>query len=1032
MKLRQNSLLLLLAAVPVLGFAQKNEWQNPGVNQVNRMETRTSFFGYENQEKALKGDKSQSKNYLSLKGEWKFKLAPTPDQRPKNFFAENYDDKAWGTINVPGMFELEGYGNPIYVNSGYAWRNQFNSNPPEIPTENNYVGNYRREIEVPSDWNGKQVVFSVGSVTSAFYLWVNGKYVGYSEDSKLTAEFDITSYLKKGKNTIAMQVFRWCDGSYLEDQDFLRFTGIARDCYLYAKENTAVNNIKVTSDLINDYTDGTLAIDIDFKSSPSSLQLILTDAEGNEIENKTVKVSGKSYKGNFTYTNPKKWTAETPNLYTLQAILKSGNKVTEVVPVKVGFRKVEIKNNQLCVNGQPILIKGVNRHELDPDGGYIVSRERMIQDIQIMKQFNINAVRTCHYPNDEMWYELCDEYGLYVVAEANVESHGMGYGEKTLAKNPLYKKAHLERNERNVKRNQNHPSIIIWSLGNEAGMGENFLNAYEWIKKYDTSRPVQYEQAHGKEGTDIYCPMYAGYNHCENYLKGEPAKPLIQCEYAHAMGNSMGGFVEYWDMIRKYPMYQGGFIWDYVDQSLRKVNENGVEIWAYGGDWSRYDASDNNFMNNGLLTPDREPNPHMYEVGRIYQDIQMSAGSKANTVNIHNEFYFKDFSQYYAEWSLILDGKTVKKGIRTDINVEPQSTKEVAFDFNADAYKGKGELLLNVAFILKDQDGLLDAGHEVAKGQFAVSGEPTKGAEYFTTAEAANCTTTPLQVKDNDYNFLIVTNGDVRVEINKHNGYIAAINKGGFKYLADDAHLEPNFWRPPTDNDYGASLQRKYRTWHNPKIKLESLNTEKEGGEVIVKANYEMKDQQANLELTYVISPCGTIEVTQKMSATEGAEVSEMFRYGMRVAMNGNFGVSEYYGRGPVENYIDRCSATDLGIYRQTTAENFFPYIRPQENGNKTDIRWWKQVNAGGRGLAFYGDSPIAMSALNYTISSLDDGWDKGQSHSPEVTPCKNVNMTIDQVQMGLACENSWGAIPREEYRLKYQDREFKFVIRPL
>ena len=1032
MKLRQNSLLILLAAAPIMGFAQKNEWQDPGVNQVNRMETRTSFFGYENQEAALSGDKSQSKNYLSLKGEWKFKLAQTPNERPKNFFSESYDDKAWGSIPVPGMFELEGYGNPIYVNAGYPWRNQFNSNPPEIPTENNYVGNYRREIEVPANWNGKQVIFSVGSVTSAFYLWINGKYVGYSEDSKLTAEFDVTKYLKKGKNLIAMQVFRWCDGSYLEDQDFLRFTGIARDCYLYTKENTAIDNIKVTSDLVNNYADGSLAIDIDFKSSPSSLQLILTNAAGEEIENKTIKVSGKSYKGNFTYTNPEKWSAEMPNLYTLQAIVRSGNKITEVVPVKVGFRKVEIKNNQLHVNGQPILIKGVNRHELDPDGGYIVSRERMIQDIQVMKQFNINAVRTCHYPNDEQWYELCDEYGLYVVAEANIESHGMGYGDKTLAKNSLYKKAHLERNERNVKRNQNHPSIIIWSLGNEAGMGDNFLNAYNWIKKYDTSRPVQYEQAHGKEGTDIYCPMYAGYNHCEKYLQGEPQKPLIQCEYAHAMGNSVGGFVEYWDMIRKYPMYQGGFIWDFVDQSLRKTNEDGVEIWAYGGDWSRYDASDNNFMNNGLVTPDRKPNPHMFEVGRVYQDIQMSASSKANAVKIHNEHFFKDLSGYYAEWSLLLDGKTVKKGIRTDINIAPQTTQEVVFGFNPEDYKGKGELLLNVAFILKDQDGVLEAGYEVAKGQFAVSGEPTKGAEYFYTADAANCTTTPLQVKDNDYNYLIVTNGDVRIEINKHNGYIAAINKGGIKYLADDAVLEPNFWRAPTDNDYGASLQRKYRTWHNPKIGLKSLTNSKEGGEVIVKAEYEMKDQKANLFLTYVISPCGTIEVTQKLSTTEGAEVSEMFRYGMKVTMKGNFDHSEYYGRGPIENYSDRCAATDLGIYKQSVADNFFPYIRPQENGNKTDIRWWKQVNQGGKGLAFFGETPISMSALNYTIDSLDDGQDKGQSHSQEVIPSENVHLAIDQVQMGLACENSWGAIPREEYRLKYQDREFKFVIRPM
>ena len=1031
MKLRQKSLLLLLAAAPIVS-AQKNEWQNPNVNQVNRLEMRTSFFGFENQEVAAKGDKSQSKNYLSLKGDWKFKLAPTPDQRPTNFFAENYDDKAWGTMPVPGMFELNGHGNPIYVNVGYPWRNQFQSNPPEIPMENNYVGSYRREIEVPSDWNGKQVIFNVGSATSAFYLWINGKYVGYSEDSKLAAEFDVTKYLKKGKNLIAMQVFRWCDGTYLEDQDFLRFTGIARDCYLYAKNNTSVENIKVTPDLVNDYKDGKLDIDIKFTSSPSSLQLILTDAAGKEIENTTVKVNGKSYKGTFNYTNPKKWSAEEPNLYTLQAVVKSGNKVTEVVPVKVGFRKVEMKNNQLHVNGQPILIKGVNRHELDPDGGYVISRERMIQDIQVMKQFNINAVRTCHYPNDEQWYELCDEYGLYVVAEANIESHGMGYGDKTLAKNPLYKKAHLERNERNVKRNQNHPSIIIWSLGNEAGMGDNFLNAYNWIKGYDASRPVQYEQAHGKEGTDIYCPMYAGYGHCENFLKNNPTKPLIQCEYAHAMGNSVGGFVEYWDMVRKYPMYQGGFIWDFVDQSMRKINEDGVQIWAYGGDWSRYDASDNNFMNNGLITPDREPNPHMFEVGRVYQDIQMKKGSKDNSVNIQNEFFFNDLSKYDVAWTLLLDGKAVKRGVRSDINVAPQQTKEFAFDFNPADYKGKGELILNVAFVRKSQDGRLDAGHEVAKGQFAVSGEPTKGAEYFAVADAANCTTSPLQVKDNDYNFLIITSGDVRVKINKNNGYIAAINKGGIKYLTDEATLQPNFWRAPTDNDFGASLQRKYRTWHNPKIKLENLNNEKNGGEVIVTANYDMPDQKAKLTLTYTVSPCGTIEVTQKMTTTPDAGVSELFRFGMKVAMKGNFDVSQYYGRGPVENYIDRCSATDLGIYSQKVSENFFPYIRPQENGNKTDIRWWKQVNVGGKGLAFYSEAPLSMSALNYTIDSLDDGWDKGQSHSPEVVATKDVNIAIDQVQMGLACENSWGAIPREEYRLKYSDREFKFVIRPL
>ena len=543
-----------------------NEWKDPEVNSVNRSAMHTNYFAYASADEAKAGSKEDSKNFMTLNGLWKFNWVRNADARPTDFYQTSFNDKGWNNIKVPAVWELNGYGDPIYVNVGYAWRNQFQHNPPLVPTENNHVGSYRKEIILPADWKGKDIFAHFGSVTSNMYLWVNGRNVGYSEDSKLEAEFNLTNYLKPGKNLIAFQVFRWCDGSYLEDQDFFRYSGVGRDCYLYARDKKHIQDIRVTPDLDNQYKDGTLNIAIDLKGS-GTVALDLTDAQGKSVATADLKGSGK-LNTTFNIANPAKWTAETPNLYTLTATLKNGNNITEVIPIKVGFRKIELKGGQILVNGQPVLFKGADRHEMDPDGGYVVSLERMIQDIKVMKQLNINAVRTCHYPDDNRWYDLCDEYGLYVVAEANVESHGMGYGDKTLAKNPIYAKAHMERNQRNVQRSYNHPSIIFWSLGNEAGMGPNFEHCYTWIKNEDKTRAVQYEQARTSEFTDIFCPMYYDYNQCIKYCEGNIDKPLIQCEYAHAMGNSMGGFKEYWDIIRKYPKYQGGFIWDFVDQSL--------------------------------------------------------------------------------------------------------------------------------------------------------------------------------------------------------------------------------------------------------------------------------------------------------------------------------------------------------------------------------------------------------------------------------------------------------------------------------
>lgn len=691
------------------------EWRNPEINAVNRAPMHTNYFAFENADAAKKADKKQSTNYMTLNGTWKFNWVKDADSRPTDFWKTGFNDKGWDDLQVPAVWELNGYGDPIYVNVGYAWRNQFQNNPPEVPTENNHVGSYRREIVVPASWKGKDIIAHFGSVTSNMYLWVNGRYVGYSEDSKLEAEFDLTPYLKPGqKNLIAFQVFRWCDGTYLEDQDFFRYSGVGRDCYLYARNKKRIQDIRVTPDLDAAYQNGSLAVNLDLKSS-GKVDLELVDAQGKQVATATANKSGLV---TMNVENPKKWSAETPYLYTLRASMQGSN---EVIPVKVGFRKIELKGDQILVNGKAVLFKGADRHEMDPDGGYVVSPERMLQDIQIMKQFNLNAVRTCHYPDDNLWYDLCDQYGIYVVAEANIESHGMGYGDKTLAKNPSYKKAHLERNQRNVQRGFNHPSIIFWSLGNEAGDGPNFEQCYKWIKAEDPSRACQYEQARQKEHTDIFCPMYYDYNGMEKYgQRTDATKPLIQCEYAHAMGNSQGGFKEYWDLIRKYPNLQGGFIWDFVDQSCRWKGKDGVMIYAYGGDFNRFDASDNNFCDNGLISPDRVPNPHMYEVGHFYQNIWTTpADLSKGEVNVFNENFFRDLSAYYMEWQVLKDGKVIRTGRVDDLKVAPQETAKITLNIGKTCTCK--EWLLNVFYKLKNREGLLPAGFTVAKNQLTLN-----------------------------------------------------------------------------------------------------------------------------------------------------------------------------------------------------------------------------------------------------------------------------------------------------------------------
>ena len=1028
--MKRQLLTCCLAMCSLATMAQHDEWKNPEINAVNRAPMHTNYFAYSSSEEAAKADKENSSNFMTLNGIWKFNWVKNADARPTDFYRTDYNDKGWGQMKVPGVWEMNGYGDPIYVNVGYAWRSQYKNNPPYVPIENNHVGSYRKEIIIPAEWSGKEIFAHFGSVTSNMYLWVNGKYVGYSEDSKLEAEFNLTKYLKPGKNLIAFQVFRWCDGTYLEDQDFFRYSGVGRNCYLYSRNKKYIQDIRVTPDLDSNYTNGTLNVALNLNGS-GTVELNLTDPAGKSVA--TAQVNGNGQKSVvMDVSNPEKWTAETPNLYTLTATLKNGSNTLEVIQVKVGFRKIELKGGQILVNGQPVLYKGADRHEMDPDGGYVVSRERMLQDILRMKQLNINAVRTCHYPDDNLWYDLCDQYGIYVVAEANIESHGMGYGKETLAKNPSYKKAHMERNQRNVQRGYNHPSIIFWSLGNEAGYGPNFEQCYTWIKNEDKTRAVQYEQAGTNEFTDIFCPMYYDYDACKKYSEGNIDKPLIQCEYAHAMGNSQGGFKEYWDLIRKYPKYQGGFIWDFVDQSNHWKNKDGIDIYGYGGDFNKYDASDNNFNDNGLISPDRRPNPHAHEVGYFYQSIWTTPGDLSKgEIKVYNENFFRDLSAYYMEWQLLANGEVMQTGVVQDLNVAPQQTATLKLNLNTEKICPCKELLLNVTYKLKAAETLMPAGSTVAYDQLTIRPYTAKALE-LKNQKASNLDIVVPVIKDNDHNYLIVEGENFIIEFNKHNGYLSRYEADGMQLLNPGAQLTPNFWRAPTDNDYGAGLQHRYAVWKNPGLKLTSLKQSIENEQAIVQAEYEMKAVKGKLFLTYVINNEGAVKVTQKMEAGKEEKVSDMFRFGMQMQMPENFNEVEYYGRGPVENYADRNHSTLIGKYRQTVAEQFYPYIRPQETGTKTDLRWWRVLNISGNGLQFVGDAPFSASALNYSIESLDDGVQKDQRHSPEVAKAPFTNLCIDKVQMGLGCVNSWGTLPLEKYRVPYQDYEFSFILTPV
>ncbi|MCC8173259.1 MAG: DUF4981 domain-containing protein, partial [Odoribacter sp.] len=1019
----------LCLVFPLIGKAQKNEWLDPNVNAINRSPARASFFAYSSLKEAEENEKEKSSSFISLNGMWKFNWVKNQTERPQNFYRTDFEDSHWIEFPVPAMWELNGFGDPVYKNVGYAWNNQFKYKPPYVESVNNYVGSYRKQIDIPQDWKNEKVYLHIGSATSNVWVWVNGQFVGYSEDSKMAAEFDITKYVKPSKNLIAMQVYRWCDGTYLEDQDFWRLSGIGRDIYLYARNQTHIEDIFITPDLDENYTNGKLTIN-GKANKGGVVELILKDDKNKVVQESSIKTDSR---GNFStemeLQTPYKWSAESPYLYRLYAVLKDnkGN-IIEAIPQHVGFRKIEQKKDkgQIWVNGQPVLFKGVNRHEMDPLTGYVVSRERMIEDIKIMKENNINAVRTCHYPDDPYWYELCDIYGLYVVCEANVESHGMGYGDRTLAKVPAFVKAHLERNQRMVETFKNHPSIIFWSLGNEAGDGPNFEVCYKWIKERDNSRPVQYERAGLNAHTDVFCPMYAGLKRMEDYVKSKPERPLIQCEYAHAMGNSMGGFKEYWDLIRAEPILQGGFIWDFVDQGLRGYNKEGKMIYTYGGDYRKWDASDNNFNCNGLISPDRIPNPHTYEVGKFYQSIWTSpVNLSQGIIEVYNENFFVNLDNYYLEWQILANGQPIQQGMLTDLKVEPLAKENIKLNYNYSDFPVDDEVFLNVYYKLKNAQQLLPAGYVVAEEQLNITPYRQYSAKIEEGKQEVNI------YQDLVHTEILGDNTEIHFDI--RTGWITKIIMDGMDLMEDGYVLKPNFWRAPTDNDMGAKLQQTLIDWKAPELKKKDFVVEKKGKNALIKVSYEMPALFAELEMEYEINRSGEIRIKEHMKVDKSKEkMPPLFRFGMQLVMPEKFDRIEYYGRGPMENYADRKWSQNVGLYSQKVADQYYPYIRPQESGTKSDVRTWKVTDIDGRGLAVRSNNLFYASALNYLQEDLDDGWAKKQSHSGDLIPRNFTVVSIDGNQMGLGCVNTWGGLPWEAYRLPYDDYTFNFVISPV
>ena len=1037
---RVLSIFAALVAFSAAANGLSYPYQNPNIFEQNREPMRSSFIVYPTAAQAVAGScYKNSPNYRTIEGDWNFVwLNHFTDPRPAEFYSVKYDDSQWGKMVVPGLWEMNGYGDPVYLNIGYAWDNTFVDFPPIVPNERNHVGLYRRYIDIPAEWSGKQVFVHIGSATSNLAMWINGKRVGYSEDSKLDVEFDITKYVKAGaENLFAMEIHRWCDGTYLEDQDFWRLSGIARDCYIYARDKAHIKDVKFVADLANEYQDGVLSLNVDVTNGVKWVEAVLSDAKGNPLCKQRLTPTAGKAQTVIEVKGVEQWSAESPYLYLLTVATP-----TEAAAFNVGFRKVEIKNSQLLVNGQAVLVKGANRHEMVPERGYDVKYEDMVRDIKIMKEHNINAVRTCHYPNSPLWYDLCDKYGIYVVDEANVESHGMGYGDKSLAHREDYAAAHLIRNQRVVMRDYNHPSVIVWSLGNEAGNGVNFHACYDWIKGYDKSRPVQYEQAsHISYGdkpknynSDVECPMYATYETCEKYVTNNPKRPLIQCEYAHAMGNSLGSLKEYWDLIRKYPHYQGGFIWDFVDQALAWTDpKTGVKFYRYGGCYNDVDPSDETFCNNGFISASRKPHPSAREVWHQYQSVWTTDKDAENgVVEVYNEYMFRNIENYRLEWTITADGAEKLSGVVENLNIPPQMRQYVELGYSkSDIDELKGEIILTVRYILKSEEPLLEAGHCVAYNQIVLR-------EYKAVEEFEKQTLPAEGWLTIDRDNRVVRGADFEVKFSG-NGALESYKLSGKELISKP--LMPLFYRAMTENDYGVRKNgsntvyyHSWKTFRNIEWYMDLFTMEQQGNKVEVDALYYYGEIGMAVKVAYTIDAAGRVTVKESMRPGGAKlDIRGMLRYGVALAMPDSFCNIEFYGAGGSESYADRKSGTPVGVYKQSVSEQFcMTYSRPQESGAHCDLRYWTITDDAGCGFKVISNILFSATAIPYPMEQIDVLSDSYRKYPQLLEGDGNTYINIDMAQSGIICRNSWGAIPLEKYRIPYKEYEFEFMLIPV
>jgi beta-galactosidase len=1015
----------------------RNDWENPEIFQINREPARAAFLPYADESSAIADDYIRSPWFLSLDGKWKFNWSPTPDQRPKDFFNTDFNTTNWKEITVPSNWELNGYGIPIYTNITYP----FVKNPPFIDHADNPVGSYKRTFELPENWNSRRVYLHFEAGTSAMYIWVNGEKVGYSENTKSPTEFDITKYVKTGKNQVAVEVYRWSDGSYLEDQDFWRLSGIDRDVYLYSTDNIRIADFFARPDLDALYKNGSLSVDVKVKNMNSvakknqTIVAKLVDATGKIIFIKTEKINlsanaTESVSFNQNVAAPKVWSNETPNLYTLLLTLKDENgKDFETVGTSIGFRKVELKNGQLLVNGIRIMVHGVNIHEHNPKTGHYQDKETMIKDIKLMKELNINAVRCSHYPNNLNWVKLCNKYGLFLVDEANIESHGMGSSpwfsdfENHPAYRPEWYAAHMDRIYSLVERDKNQPSVILWSLGNECGNGKVFHDAYKWIKNRDKTRLVQFEQAAEEENTDIVCPMYPSMEYMKEYAKRKDVKrPFIMCEYAHAMGNSSGNFQEYWDIIHSSTNMQGGFIWDWVDQGFEMTDEVGRKYWAYGGDMgSQNYTNDENFCHNGLVWPDRKPHPGAFEVKKVYQDILFKAVDlNKGIIEVENGFSYTNLDNYLFKYEVLENGLVIKTGT-IDVNLAPQSKKQIQLELPKLTAKDGVEYLLNIYAYTRKGTDVLPQNFEVAREQFSIV-----ASNYF--VKVADKGTNPVVKETKDA--ITLSSSGVEVTINRNTGLIQDYKSKGERFF--NQLPVPNFWRAPTDNDFGNNMQVESNVWRTAgkSTHLSTIEVKETAGKTTVVATLFLRDVASTYTIFYTMNSDGSLEIMNSFKAGNNP-LSEMPRFGMLFSLKKDLENFNYYGRGPWENYQDRNTASFKGIYSSKVADQYVPYTRPQENGYKTDIRWLTLTNNSRNGIQIIGLQPLGVSALHNYPEDFDPGLTKKYRHTNDITPRNEVVVCIDLAQRGVGGDTSWGALPHEQYRLNSKEYSYGFVIKP-